>query len=492
MGYNLRDPKQRQRYRYFLFKRRDSFFAPAHKIVKKSFAPLGTGIAEAYKAGGETAALKAVEKIDPQMRQMIYRIWEMAGNDGYKFAQETWGDHGHQKVAAWLAYVAAYMNGHTGDQIFKKLGGLSDETKDLIKKAIFSGAEQEESIPEISDRVQGVFTDMEDWRATRIARSEVVDAYNQATLQHGRDAGSTLDILWVNTDDDRTRDAHKDYPEGIGGTTISADNDDGFDCQDGTNWPGEAVNCRCCIGYTDPAKRDDALHEVTPTGAEEPTAEETPEIPEGGFADDAALDKWAEENGIATRVNFADTDLDVATDVTRSLADGLNDDSRNFMPDKLGVLTEYDPTDPNVIMSTTGFGNDTNFYVNLNNTNGDVELNVLRAQSDRAFEITPGHFGHPFNTAGYADNPTDYMDRVVDHEFGHSVFRQIGQDRPVDMVKWVDEWNANKNELAGVSDYSQKNADEGFSEMYSLYVNGDKVKIPADFLKIMDGMGLVK
>jgi len=164
-----------------------------------------------------------------------------------------------QKSAAWLSYVAGYISGHTGNEIGlginAKTGGITDTFKDAVQKAIFAGAEQEEGIPEITARVQDVFGDeMEGWRATRIARSETAEAYNQATLQQGKDNDSHLDIMWIAEMDDATRDAHRD----MDGLTIPWDQEDGFDCDDGTSWPGDAPNCRCCIGYAQPEETPEA------------------------------------------------------------------------------------------------------------------------------------------------------------------------------------------------------------------------------------------
>ena len=252
MAYNLRDPKQRQRYRYFMFKRRDSFFPPAEKIVKRTFQQMRAPVIAAISnTGNNKESIKgvnaAIKSFEPQTRKMIQSIWIMAGNDGYKFAVQNFGNH-QQKVAAWLSYVAGYMNTQAG----AKIKGITAETQDLIQHALFAGMEQEESIPELTDRVQGVFDGMEDWRATRIARSETVSAYNTATLQQSKDARSTLDLMWIATDDDRTRPAHA----AMDGVTVPAGSE--FDCEDGTTMPGMAINCRCCLGFAAPEKQQES------------------------------------------------------------------------------------------------------------------------------------------------------------------------------------------------------------------------------------------
>jgi SPP1 gp7 family putative phage head morphogenesis protein len=245
MAYDLRVKEQQRRYYRALSKRRDRFFPFSEKIVQNAFHQMQQPVMAAVPKGIEEVN-NVVDSFDPLMRLMIRRIWESAGSSAYTFATENFGGH-EQKANAWLTYVAHYMADHTGD----KIKGLASETKDMIKNAIFSGAEEGETMDKTTARVKDCFgDDMETWRATRIARSETVSAYNTATLQQSKDAGSTLDLLWCATDDDRTRPAHA----AMDGETVPAGSE--FDCEDGTTMPGMAINCRCCLGFAAPEKRD--------------------------------------------------------------------------------------------------------------------------------------------------------------------------------------------------------------------------------------------
>jgi SPP1 gp7 family putative phage head morphogenesis protein len=282
MAYDLRDKKQQRRYYRALSKRRDRFFPFSEKIVVNAFHQMQQPVMAAVPKG-IAEVNNAVDSFDPLMRLMIRRIWETAGGSAYTFATENFGGH-DQKANAWLTYVAHYMADHTGD----KIKGLADETKDMLKNAIFGGAEEGETMDKTTARVKDCFgDDMETWRAQRIARSETVEAFNQATIQQGKDAGSHLDFVWINTDDDKVRKAHQDAPIGIGGTQIPYDQDEGFDCDDGTHWPGDAVNCRCTIGYAPPVEEypEAPTQEIppllSPTG--EPV-ESYPDVPDGSIS----------------------------------------------------------------------------------------------------------------------------------------------------------------------------------------------------------------
>jgi hypothetical protein len=253
---------------------------------------MATPITAAFKSGGtlnekEAAALKAIDQQKPVIKVMVKRIWEMAGTEGYAFSQEIFGASGasgamlaggksaqnslsigpktpfegyHTKAAklikAWMAFVAKYVDEDTGN----KIKWIEEGEKKELQQLIFEGIQKEEGVPKITKRVEAMFTDMPTWKARRIAQSEVIEAFSQATLQQSIDAGSHLDRIWINTDDDRTRPAHRDYPEGIGGATIPWDADSFLEVDprpendDGSEWPGDAVNCRCCLGFAIPKK----------------------------------------------------------------------------------------------------------------------------------------------------------------------------------------------------------------------------------------------
>jgi len=257
--YNLRNPKQRARYRRATFKRRDSNFGAAERIIRAVFA---------RERKVMINALPRVGKVDKaEWTKAFKQIWILAGGDAWKYSEETWGGarrlkpqksinplllhtfnyqfiQTKQAPTAWLTYVADYIDTKGGD----KIDDIGATTKDKLQHAIFAGVEQEEGIPDIAKRVADVYDGFEGYRATMIARSEVVDASNQASLAQAREAGSTLDLMWVATNDDRTREEHAE----MDGVTVAYDQE--FDCADGTTMPGEAVNCRCTIGYAIPSE----------------------------------------------------------------------------------------------------------------------------------------------------------------------------------------------------------------------------------------------
>jgi SPP1 gp7 family putative phage head morphogenesis protein len=212
------------------------------------------------------AALPRVGKVDKaDWTKAFKQVWILAGGDAWRYNEETWGGAQRQVLrkphksidppllyslryqfkaapTPWLVHVADYIDGVGGDNITE----ITATTRDKVKNAIFAGMEREEGIPNIAARISDLYDGFEGYRATMIARSEVVDASNQASMVQARDAGSTLDLMWISSQDDRVRPEH----EIMDGVTVRYD--EVFDCEDGTDMPGQAVNCRCAIGYAIP------------------------------------------------------------------------------------------------------------------------------------------------------------------------------------------------------------------------------------------------
>ncbi|MFI6979320.1 phage portal protein [Embleya sp. NPDC050154] len=135
----------------------------------------------------------------------------------------------------------------------RRLGVLAERvthtTRQILEARLLQhGVAEGESIPELRARIQQVFTDLEDWRATRVARTETVGGYSAAALQAARANGATHKV-WHATNDARTRPSHR-AAEGSR-TTIDAR----FrltQCQHPADPHGPAnqsIQCRCYLSF---------------------------------------------------------------------------------------------------------------------------------------------------------------------------------------------------------------------------------------------------
>lgn len=140
-------------------------------------------------------------------------------------------------------------------------GQVTDTTYAAITEAMAEGTAQGESIPKLADRIRAVFTEATEQRATVIARTEVISAYNgSATL-----AAASLppDVVagreWIATRDGRTRPAHAaadgqvvpiDAAFTVGGDALLYPGDPN----------GQAANtiqCRCTVAFLTPDEMAD-------------------------------------------------------------------------------------------------------------------------------------------------------------------------------------------------------------------------------------------
>lgn len=114
----------------------------------------------------------------------------------------------------------------------------------LLRQALDEGW----SIPRLSDGLSELFSGFKGARAERIARTEVIKAYNYGTQQAYREAGVER-RRWIAALDERTRPTHIaahgqiqpiDKPFDVGGSLLMFPGDP-------NGPPGEVVNCRCTI-----------------------------------------------------------------------------------------------------------------------------------------------------------------------------------------------------------------------------------------------------
>lgn len=130
-------------------------------------------------------------------------------------------------------------------------GEVTETTYQAIKDAMVKGVAEGEGIPDLAKRIQHVFDVADETRATRIARTEVVSAYNAG--KRGAGEAAPADVVggfeWIATRDSRTRDSHA----GVDGQVIAAG---GRFSVGGSSmaYPGdpagpteETINCRCTM-----------------------------------------------------------------------------------------------------------------------------------------------------------------------------------------------------------------------------------------------------
>lgn len=148
------------------------------------------------------------------------------------------------------AFVTGYLA-----EVRNRLVRVPEEVFDLVAGQISAGVNAGESIPQMAARVQEVLstTGSERWpnRATTVARTEAIGALNagrhDAFTIVAAEADDPMELLWLATDDARTRHTHRDA-EGqrvpVGTPFVVG----GFELRfpgDPMGPPQEVINCRC-------------------------------------------------------------------------------------------------------------------------------------------------------------------------------------------------------------------------------------------------------
>jgi uncharacterized protein YoaH (UPF0181 family) len=135
-------------------------------------------------------------------------------------------------------------------------GQVTETTYEAIRVAMAEGVAAGESIPDIAARVRHVFEVASDARATTIARTEVISAYNGSALAvanaYGPDVAGGQE--WIATRDGRVRAEHADADGqvvaigetfDVGGEALAYPGD-----PNGSG--GNTVNCRCTVAILTP------------------------------------------------------------------------------------------------------------------------------------------------------------------------------------------------------------------------------------------------
>lgn len=124
---------------------------------------------------------------------------------------------------------------------------VNQTTWDAVREAIAEGINERESIDQMVDRIQHVYS-VRRQDAERIARTEVTTAYNASTLEGWRQSGVVTRKRWLAALDNRTRSTHTSAH----GQEVGID--DNFTVGRGSGpCPGsigvasEDVNCRCSM-----------------------------------------------------------------------------------------------------------------------------------------------------------------------------------------------------------------------------------------------------
>jgi len=148
-------------------------------------------------------------------------------------------------------------------------GQVTQTTYDAIRSELVEGVIDGESIDDLAARIESVFAQADSYRATTIARTEVISAYNGAATRSVQSLPRDVVMAqeWIATRDSRVRDSHASADGQVrlvgelfevGGSSLQYPGDP-------AGGSGNTVNCRCAIAFLTPDEYAEATNRSRPT-----------------------------------------------------------------------------------------------------------------------------------------------------------------------------------------------------------------------------------
>lgn len=219
--------------------RLDKWIAEARPRISELLLEQGSAAASAYASGQPWEPELSLDDWKALLEALHVAVIESEGGIGYAELLKVITSSGGGGTFDVLADgVTEWIDAHVGDMV----KGITDTSKTSLRAEIKAGVEAGESTADIAKRIRVLSDEWSDWRADRIARTEVGSAFGAAHDQAARQIGVPMVKTWLATIDGRERDQHG---AAMNGETV--DLDEPFSTGDMTAPAG--VNCRCVTVY---------------------------------------------------------------------------------------------------------------------------------------------------------------------------------------------------------------------------------------------------
>lgn len=186
------------------------------------------------------------------------------GNIGGHFAKEAYnglkfrmmGMLTKEEDVDWYELMLKYVRQNCGSRITSITNMTRRQIEDIVRQVLNSSTTEGWGSDETARQLRKLFaekgTELSQWRALRIARTEIVTASNIGSIEGARELNYPTEKYWIPTYDSRTRDTHmavtdqnpRDINEKfmVGAYLMDIPGD-------AMAGPEETINCRCTIGF---------------------------------------------------------------------------------------------------------------------------------------------------------------------------------------------------------------------------------------------------
>lgn len=176
---------------------------------------------------------------------------------GSQFAADTRSQFAKSEedlIDQWRAYMTGYVRNVAGEKIVSITGDTKRQALLIIRRVLEREVADNRGIDVIARSIRKALTTdgvaMNQYRALRIARTEVVGASNVGSLEGAKSLNMPMKKSWLATRDGRARDTHL----AADGQTVMLEeqfniNGNMMDIPGGQGPAEEVINCRCSVTY---------------------------------------------------------------------------------------------------------------------------------------------------------------------------------------------------------------------------------------------------
>jgi uncharacterized protein with gpF-like domain len=158
----------------------------------------------------------------------------------------------------WEEKIIEYVRSNAGLKITKTIRTHYEDIERITKTAVEEGIKEGWGMDKIARAIQSSESEMDLWKALRIARTEVVAASNEGVKVGAEDLPGNKEKVWISTFDERSRGAKPtDTHDHMAMDGVRVPFNEDFITPNGNKLefpgdpkcsdPGEIINCRC--GY---------------------------------------------------------------------------------------------------------------------------------------------------------------------------------------------------------------------------------------------------